>query len=57
IRAVVTTSDELIQQISKDQKIQIKIDNAIIPMSIFRIDEDGQTHKNLANENGDFMWF
>ncbi len=29
----------------------------MIPISIFRIDENEQTHKNLAEENGNFMWF
>jgi tetratricopeptide (TPR) repeat protein len=35
----------------------MKIDNTIIPMSIFNIDAKEQTHKNLAEENGNFMWF
>lgn len=29
----------------------------MVPISIFRIDENEQTHKNLVEENGNFMWF
>ena len=46
---------KLVQRITNDYKIELKLDQNIMPMSFFKTHE--KTHQNLEKENGNFIWF
>ncbi|CAF0780859.1 unnamed protein product [Didymodactylos carnosus] len=55
IKAVVTTSEYLINKISQDQTLRQKIENTVLPFNVY--DPTEQTHMDLGSENNKFMWF
>ncbi|CAF1319777.1 unnamed protein product [Didymodactylos carnosus] len=52
IKAVVTTSSELIERIRDDQVVREQIEVSTMPIAIF----NEKTHTNVDSENGNFMW-
>ncbi|UJR12274.1 hypothetical protein I4U23_016451 [Adineta vaga] len=56
VKAVVTDSTELIKTIETDQRKRAKLEDSIGTIGSF-FNPNERSTKNLANENGDFIWF
>ena len=55
VRCVENNSYALVKRIADDHQVEHQLDEQNMPMTFYQTSE--RTHKNLARENGNFIWF